>query len=173
MYIYIYPYIRSITDYQFVATPMWQEPLDHLHSKDVVLPAFRHAVETSRFREHPEGRINKWSWWSWLRDGHEGSFQNKLLVCQGTLEKNKKEAPLNDENFYEGMVLPGFPRPFVCCFWMFLAFVSPAILVLWARYWGLLCERSHFTTPRPTVELTVSPGSQPDCSKSLRNWHLS
>lgn len=98
--------------------------------KDVVLPAFRHAVETSRFREHPEGEA-----------GDRDSGMGMKVVSKQTIgvprypEKNKNEAPLNDENLYEGTVfarvfLKMISRPFVLCFWMFLAFVSPAILVL-------------------------------------------
>ena len=52
-------------------------------------------------------------------------------MCQGTLEKNKKEAPLNDENLYEGTVfawvlLKMIPCPFCILFLDVSGFCIPS-----------------------------------------------
>ena len=130
-----------------------------------MLPAFRHAVETSRFREHPEGEA-----------GDRDSGMGMKVVSKQTIgvprypEKNKNEAPPNDENLYDGTVfarvfLKKIPHPFVLCFWMFLALYPQQFLYYEPDIGGyyvkgptlqLLVQLLNWPSPQ------VDPGSQPD-----------
>lgn len=87
IYIPVYPFNNRlpVCSYTNVTRTATRPP----SLKDVVFPAFRHAVETSRFREHPEGEA-----------GDRDSGMGMKVVSKQTIgvpryvEKNKNEAPL-------------------------------------------------------------------------------